>query len=273
MIKFSDNFNNSLLDMFLPLSQELLLYEFGHKIKKHLTNEGFDVTQLAFHKEISPYIKEVYNVDLAYRLVSEGKVDSMVSNDLNLDSDGNIFILTGANRGGGKTTFTQAIGQVYWFGMLGLYVGGAKSMNIKIPDGIYIHFPSEEEETVLFGRLGEECQRFAKIFDRMTDSSLILMNESFSGTSHLESLTIAGESLSAVRMLGASCLFNTHLHELALKVDEFNSTHLKPRFTNLVSGSEEVHQSFKILEGEPLGKSYAYEIAKKYGVTYEQLVN
>lgn len=270
LIKFSDKFNNSLLDMFMPLKEELLLYQFGIEVKDHLTYHGFGTSMLTFHESFPAYISGMYNVNLAYRLIDSGREKEMVNNDLSIDDNGNIFILTGANRGG-KTTYTQAIGQVHWLGLLGLYVP-ASSANVRMIDGLYIHFPSEEEETVLFGRLGEECQRFAEIFTSMTPKSLLLMNESFSGTSHLESLTIAKETLKAIQILGATCFFNTHLHELAIQIDELNASDLPIRFRNLISGSSEAHQSFKIKDGEPLGKSYALEIAKKYGVTYKQLI-
>lgn len=270
LIKFSDNFNSSLMEMFGDLGEELLLYEYATAAKKELEGMGYKTAQITFHNNMPVYMKGLYNMNLAYRLAEEGKTDTMVMNDMSMDREGNILILTGANRGG-KTTFTQAIGQIYWFGLLGMFIP-ASSVNIRMPDGLFIHFPIEEEETVLFGRLGEECKRFADIFRRMTSDSVLLMNESFSGTSHLESLTISKESLSAVQLLGATCLFNTHLHELALQVDELNSTQLPVTFKNLVSGSREEHQSFRITEGEPLGKSYAYEIAKRYGVTFQQLV-
>lgn len=270
LIKFSDNFNSSLMMKFGDLGEELMLYDFACRLKTHLEEGGQKTTQITFHKNIPVHMKGLYNTNLFYRLIEEGRTDSLVVNDLNLDDYGNILVLTGANRGG-KTTFTQAVGQLYWLGMLGLYVGAA-SINIQAPDGLYSHFPNEEEETVLFGRLGEECDRFSGIFDKMTKHSVILMNESFAGTSHLESLTIAKESLSALQLMGATCLFNTHLHELALQVDELNKKNLPVRFKNLISGSEEDHQSFRIREGQPLGNSYAYDIAKKYGVTFEQLL-
>lgn len=270
LIKFSDKFNNSLLDMFMPIEKELLLYQFGIELKDHLDTHNMKTSLVTFHNTFPVYISGLYNVNLAYRLIDNNQSGEMVTNDLSIEETGNIFVLTGANRGG-KTTYTQAIGQIYWLGLLGLFVP-ASSANIKMIDGLYVHFPSEEEETVLFGRLGEECQRFADIFNVMTPKSLLLMNESFSGTSHLESLTIAGETLRAIQLMGATCLFNTHLHELAIQVDAMNATNHPVKFRNLISGSKEEHQSFKIKDGEPLGKSYALEIAKKYGVTYKQLI-
>ena len=69
-------------------------------------------------------------------------------------------------------------------------------------------------------------------------------------------------------------MFNTHLHELASNIDLLRNATKEDHygFKNLVSGSKESPQSFIIKEGEPLGKSYAHDIAVKYGISYEQLM-
>lgn len=270
LINFSDHFNNSLLDLLISLKDELSFYIFGRELQRTFVNGPLNMSQAIFCENTPTSIRNLYNINLAYRLEKENQLDQMITNDFDTHLEGNIFVLTGANRGG-KTTFTQAIGQIYWFAQLGLYVP-AESVTISMIDGLYVHFPSEESETVLYGRLGEECQRFSNIFDQISSKSLLLMNESFAGTSHLESLTIATESLKAVQLLGSTCIFNTHLHELAAKVPELNEEALPTKFRNLISGSENNPNSFTLSEGEPLGKSYAYDIAVKYGVSYKQLI-
>ena len=269
LLKFIDTFNDALLDVFEPLKDELSYYVLANHMKQALTAAGYPVCQMSFHEGVGHYIKGLYNVNLAYHFMTTG--ETMVYNDVDWLGS-HMYILTGPNRGG-KTTYTQSMGQIYWLGLLGFYVG-ARSVNMPMIDGLYVHFPSEEKETVLFGRLGEECDRFAKMFGDMTSRSLLLMNETFSGTSHSESLTIAKGALKAVSGVGLSGLFNTHLHELAADVDDLNGQVDQEgfNFSNLVSGSQEKHQSFVIHEGEPFGKSYAHEIAVKYGVSYKQLM-
>jgi hypothetical protein len=271
LIGFCDHFNNGILDQLLPYKEELLFYEFGVKISEDMKRQGLATTFVTIDSSKATEITALYNLNLAYRMDRGHLVNAMISNDFKMDEVGNLLILSGANRGG-KTTYTQAIGHVYWLGMLGLQVPAVKAV-IHLIDGLFVHFPSEEEDTIHYGRLGEECQRFADIFEALTPQSLILCNESFSGTSHLESLTIATEALRAIQKLGASCLFNTHLHELGQKVDALNASADGIKFKNLVAGSKETPQSFKIKEGEPLGKSYAYEIARKYGVSFDQLTS
>lgn len=273
LLTFMDTFNNSLLDLFESFKEELLFYRYGLTIKDWLSKEGYPVSQPVFVNPMEDLeIHGLYNMNLAYRMKETG--EKMVFNELMIGAEREV-VLTGANRGG-KTTFTQAIGQCYWLGQLGLYTP-SKSASMPVIDGLYVHFPSEEKETVMYGRLGEECQRFYEIYKSMTPESLLLMNESFSGTSHTESLTIAKAAMSSLLKKGSRCLYNTHLHELAIEVHEKGCLMEEdqpylPGYKNLISGSADSPNSFWIREGEPLGKSYAKEIALRYGVSYDQLI-
>jgi len=272
LIAFCDQFNSSLLGVYEPLKQDIIFYEIAYKIYNKMNDGGFPVCKPRVIGEGSTKIEGLYNINLAYDMMDSQKNNEMVLNDFGIEPIGNIFILTGANRGG-KTTFTQSIGQIYWFSQLGFYIP-AKKATIRLIDRLFLHFPSEEIQTVTYGRLGEECQRFSTIYSHMSPNSLLLMNESFDGTSHLESLIIATDVLKALQLLGATVIFNTHLHELGEKVEDMNmDEHVEaPRVVNLVTGSKDDVQSFKVREGKPLGQSYAKEIAIKYGVSYEQLI-
>ncbi|GMQ58797.1 DNA mismatch repair protein MutS [Vallitalea sediminicola] len=272
LIAFCDQFNSSLLGIYEPMKQEIIFYEIAFSIYIKMKQGGLPVCKPRVISEGSTKIEGLYNINLAYDMVESQKNNEMVLNDFNIEPKGNIFILTGANRGG-KTTFTQSIGQIYWLAQLGFYIP-AQNVTIKIIDKLFLHFPSDEIQTMNYGRLGEECQRFSTIYSNMSADSFLLMNESFDGTSHLESLIIATDVLKALQLLGATVIYNTHLHELGEKADEMNTLEndTVPRVVNLVTGSHDDVQSFKVREGKPLGQSYAKEIAIKYGVSYEQLI-
>lgn len=106
----------------------------------------------------------------------------------------------------------------------------------------------------------------------MSSRGLLLMNESFDGTSHTESLMIAMDTLRAIGHLGACVIFNTHLHELGKRIQELNEGLTKARAISLVTNLYHQQEAFKVIEGIPEGKSFARDIAVKYGVSYEQLV-
>ena len=93
---------------------------------------------------------------------------------------------------------------------------------LRLCDGIYTHFPVEEEKTVSLGRLGEEAERFNDICKTAGHESLLLFNESFATTSHTESLYIAEDVLKYLCCIGARTCFNTHMHELAENADKIS---------------------------------------------------
>jgi len=213
----------------------------------------------------------IYNFKLAVKCVSGDKMD-IIRNDIEFTSEHRIYIMTGPNRGG-KTTLTQAVGHAFLFAQNGLYAP-AEKMSLSPVDCIYTHFPADENKTVDLGRLGEESKRMSEIFAKATNESLLLFNESLATTSFAEGLYIAKDVVKALKYLGARTVFNTHMHELAMNLDEVN-TQIEgdSNVASLITGIHEGKRSYKIFIAPPEGVSYAQDIAKKYGVTFDQLMD
>lgn len=251
---------------YIELLKEVLFYQSSVQMLYELKQVGLPLTI----PKVLPQDKKIMKLESLYNLkladMEEGT--DVVFNDF--EAGEHIYLLTGANSGG-KTTFTQAIGQIQILTQLGLLVP-AKSAEVSLTSGIYTHFPVIEEKTVEMGRLGKECSDYSEIFGKADHASLILMNESFSSTSHLESLQIASDVVRAMKDKGVRAVFNTHLHELFGEVKALNQdeTHT---IVGLTSGTKTHINSYLIQEGEPLGSSYAMEIANRYGVTFDQLQN
>ena len=207
-----------------------------------------------------------YNLKLAVNLEVKSEI---VPNDLDFDADRTLYILTGANRGG-KTTITQAVGQLFALAQGGIYVP-AESFAYRPVDCIYTHFPADEDKTMDLGRLGEECIRFKEIYTDCTADSLVLMNETFSTTSFEEGYYIARDSVRALMEKNVRTIYNTHMHKLASDAEELNRGNEGARVASLIMKSDGGKRSFKVEVASPEGMSYASDIAKKYGVTYEML--
>ena len=200
--------------------------------------------------------------------------DEIITNDVIFDEKARIYVLTGPNRGG-KSVITCAIGLAQVMMQLGMYVP-AEQASISPVDGIYTHFPTGAEDTIDKGRLGEECARLGEIFDCVTDTSLVLLDESLSSTGSFEASYIAAEVLGGLSHIGCRCLFSTHLHELAAEIDHINERAKQnggAAIDTLVAGIEgEGKRSFQIKRAKPDGKSYARDIAQSYGLTYESIL-
>ena len=206
------------------------------------------------------------------KLVAAEKPDTVVKNDLDFDEEKRIYILTGANRGG-KTTITQAVGQLFVLAQSGISVP-AERFVFDPADMVLTHFPADEDKTLDLGRLGEECRRFRELYARSTGKSLILLNETFSTTSFEEGYFIAVDAVKAVLERGTRTVYNTHMHKLAMELDsEINTDARKGKAVSLVAETRDGKNSFRVKIAPPEGKSFAREIAVKYGVTYEALVD
>lgn len=193
-----------------------------------------------------------------------------IKNDFSFDTDGTVYICTGPN-GGGKSVFTRAIGIIYLFCGMGLPLP-AKSAEISPVDMICTTFPNKAHGlSNNGGRLDEECAAIREVFSRITPHSLVLMDETLSSTGAFEGAMIARELVCALRKIGAKGIFTTHMHELVGMVDEMNEETgggIDTVTTEVTDG----RRTFRISRRIPDGKSYARDIAEKYGISKTRLI-
>ncbi len=260
-------------DFLLEIMPEIEFLVKGTELQLKLRERGYSLTtpEIAPMNDRTFVARELYNPAVALKL-REG--EEIVPNDVDFDiNNAFIYVLTGPNRGG-KSVITCALGLALCMMQLGMFVP-AKSARISPADAIFTHFPTGADDTIDKGRLGEECARLGEIFDCVTRKSLVLLDESLSSTGSFEGSYIAAEVLSGLSIVGCRCLFATHLHELAAEIDRINENAEKAggeRVDTLVAGIEEGQRSFKIYRAKPDGKSYARDIAVKYGLTYENIL-
>ncbi|MBR4960513.1 MAG: hypothetical protein IKY52_06425 [Clostridia bacterium] len=223
---------------------------------------------------IAPMAEKKFTAKALCNPIVATKLDGpVIPNDFTFDADGMFYVLTGPNRGG-KSVITCAVGIAFVMAQLGLPVCADECV-ISPCDEIYTHFPTGSEDTIDKGRLGEECSRLGTIFETVTEDSLILLDESFSSTGSYEGAYIAAEVLQGFSMVGCRGIFSTHLHDLAASVDEINEACVPKggvKIDNLVAAIQEGSRSFKILRAKPDGKSYARDIAEKYGLSLDRIL-
>lgn len=251
------------------LADEMLFYLRFIELEKKITELGLPCC-CGNNSADDTVFRDFYNVKLAICRINGTVDEDIVCNDLEFTPERTVHILTGPNRGG-KTILTQGIGLAFLLYQSGVFTPAA-SAEIRPCNGIYTHFPVDEERTVSLGRLGEEAQRFNEICRTADRDSLLLFNESFATTSHTESLYIAEDVLRYLCCTGSRTCFNTHMHELAENADKFGNTeNAVCKAVSVVMENENGKRSYRISYKKPDGKSYAHEIAYKYGITFEQL--
>ncbi len=240
-------------------------------IKRLSSHPGCTVTvpEIAGRDEAAFRAVGLYNPRVALAIE-----DEIVTNDFAFDENAGIYVLTGPNRGG-KSVITVAVGAAQALFQLGLPVP-AESATLSVVDAIFTHFPEGADDTIDKGRLGEECARLREIFDGVSRDSMILLDESLSSTGAYEASYIASEILTGFAVVRCRGIFSTHLHELAAAIPEINEKSANlggVKIDTLVAGIEEGRRLFKIYRAKPDGKSYARDIAEKYGLSFDNLMS
>lgn len=202
-----------------------------------------------------------FDLALADKLCANGQV--IVTNNFYLRNQERIFVVTGPNQGG-KTTFARTFGQMHYFGNLGLTVPG-ENVRLQFFDRIFTHFEREEALTALHGKLYDDLLRIRSILDAATPNSLIILNEIFNSTSLQDAQFLADKVLRQIIEIGALGVCVTFMDELANLGPQMVS------LTSMVEPENPAKRSFLVVRRHADGLAYALSIAKKYGVTYDQL--
>lgn len=258
-------------DFLLRMMPEIEFVTKSVKLLTRLKDRGCTLTT----PEICPAADKRFEADAIINPVIALKVEGeLVPNDFAFDDNGMIYVITGPNRGG-KSVITCGVGHAFIMAQLGLPVCADRSI-ISPCDNVFTHFPTGSEDTVDKGRLGEECARLNDIFKGVTEQSLVLLDESLSSTGSFEGSYIAAEVLAGFSMARCRGIFSTHLHDLAASVPSINDRCVPEggvKIDNLSADIADGKRSFRIVRRTPDGKSYARDIAEKYGLSYENIID
>lgn len=251
-----------LLDICDDLRFYLCVAAFARKLKK----EQYSICMPVIKTEAkSVKMQGIYNLRL-----TANQTKDIVKNDFLFHEKEQMFILTGPNRGG-KTMLTQAIGINALMAAQGLFVA-ADAYEGYLFDNILTHFPADENETLAYGRLGEEAIRVQQIVKTATSRTLVLLNETYSSTSAYDGLYMATDLVHILKHKNVPMIFNTHIHELATRIPEMNRWDGTSDVVSITMEIVNNVNTFRVLRKEPDNNSYARNIAEKYGVTYEQML-
>lgn len=250
----------------LDMHDELVYYSVVSKYAKRLMQEGHPICIPSVSDKYEGItIKGLYNIRLA-----NSKEQNIVANDFNMNPKEKIFILTGPNRGG-KTMLTQGVGIIVYMANMGLFVPAEEYTGYIIRQ-IFTHFPADENQTINYGRLGEEAVRMREIVSRMDTRCLLLLNETYSTTCTFDGLYLSKDLMHMLKESNVACIYNTHLHELAFEIDKMNASwDGESEIVSLCMEMKDNKNTFRVLKKAPDASSYAKGVAQKYGITYEQM--
>ena len=145
--------------------------------------------------------------------------EPFVPNDITLDDDHRLVILTGPNMAGKSTIMRQVA-----LSVLMAQVGGfvpADEAHIGVADRLFVRVGASDDLAQGRSTFMVEMSETALILNQATSRSLILLDEIGRGTSTLDGLSIAWAVAEAVHdRIRARTIFATHYHELVGLADE-----------------------------------------------------
>jgi DNA mismatch repair protein MutS len=147
--------------------------------------------------------------------VLEARLGSPVTpNDLALDRDARIVILTGPNMAG-KSVYLRQTAHITIMAQLGAFVP-AREARIGVVDRVFTRVGAQDNLALGHSTFLVEMIETATILNNVTPRSLVLLDEVGRGTSTFDGLAIAWAVVEALhdRGHGAKVLFATHFHEL-----------------------------------------------------------
>ena len=188
--------------------------------------------------------------------VLEGK--EYVENDIIMDKNTNILLITGPNMAG-KSTYMRQMAIIAIMAQIGCFVP-AKSAKIPIFDAIYTRIGASDDLVSGESTFMVEMLEANNAISNATNKSLILFDELGRGTATFDGMALAQAIIEYIHdNIKAKTLFSTHYHELT----DLENT-LKTLKNVHVSAHEEngnITFLHKIKNGS-IDKSYGIHVAK-----------
>jgi DNA mismatch repair protein MutS len=155
-------------------------------------------------------------------VVEEIHDEEFVPNDLRLDDEDRIVVLTGPNMSG-KSTYIRQVALISIMAQMGSFVP-ADEAHIGMIDQIFTRVGAHD---VLAGGQSTfmvEMSETADIVNNSTERSLLILDEVGRGTSTYDGLAIARSVIEYItEQIDARTLFATHYHELTQLADEYET--------------------------------------------------
>jgi DNA mismatch repair protein MutS len=150
---------------------------------------------------------------------SMGMEEPFVPNDIELDSDKRLMILTGPNMAG-KSTVMRQVALSVLMAQVGCFVA-ADFAHIGVSDRLFVRVGASDDLAHGRSTFMVEMSETALILNQATERSLILLDEIGRGTSTLDGLSIACSVAEVIHdRIRARTVFATHYHELVGLADE-----------------------------------------------------
>lgn len=195
-------------------------------------------------------------------VVEQIQAEPFIANDLSLNEEQQMLIITGPNMGG-KSTYMRQTALIVLLAHIGSYVPAEKAIIGPI-DRIFTRIGASDDLASGRSTFMVEMTETANILNNATDQSLVLMDEIGRGTSTYDGLALAWACASQLaKATQAYTLFATHYFELtSLPEHEDNVTNVH---MGVVEHGDEIVLLHSVKPG-PANQSYGIQVASLAGI-------
>ena len=263
-------------DLFVKLREDVKKYIPAlQKLAKQIAS--LDVlTNFATVSEQNNYVRPNFVTDKQEINVVNGRhpvveqvmtAGSYIPNDVKMDQDTNIFLITGPNMSG-KSTYMRQMALIAIMAQIGSFVP-ADSATLPIFDQIFTRIGAADDLISGQSTFMVEMSEANDALQHATKRSLVLFDEIGRGTATYDGMALAGAIVKYLHdKVGAKALFATHYHELT-DLDQ-TLKHLKNIHVGATEENGKLIFLHKILPG-PADQSYGIHVAQLAGLPHKVL--
>ncbi len=260
------------------LAREKMLYdELLERLIGHLAPLQDSAAALAELDVLSNLAERALNLDLnrprfvdepcmridqgRHPVVEQVLTTPFVANDLDLDDNRRMLIITGPNMGG-KSTYMRQTALIVLLAHIGSFVPAA-ACELSLVDRIFTRIGSSDDLAGGRSTFMVEMSETANILHNASERSLVLMDEVGRGTSTFDGLSLAWSAAEHLARLRAFTLFATHYFELTVLPES------EPVVANVHLSATEHNERIVFLhhvQPGPASQSYGLAVAQLAGV-------
>ncbi|MBD5429981.1 DNA mismatch repair protein MutS [Lactobacillus sp.] len=263
-------------DIFVKLREDVKKYiPVLQKLGKQLASLDI-LTAFASVSEQNNYIRPTMVIDSEKIDVKNGRhpvveqvmsAGSYIPNDVEMDKNTEVFLITGPNMSG-KSTYMRQMALIAVMAQIGCFVP-ADSAILPIFDQIFTRIGAADDLISGQSTFMVEMSEANEALQHATKRSLILFDEIGRGTATYDGMALAGAIVKYLHdKVGAKTLFATHYHELTELDQTLN--HLKNIHVGATEENGKLIFLHKILPG-PADQSYGIHVAQLAGLPHKVL--
>lgn len=259
-------------DIFCKIKEEVKRYipklqKASAKIAYYDVMQSF-ATIAEEHNFVKPTINENSTVEIIkgrHPVVESVISTEYIDNDIIMNENTNILIITGPNMSG-KSTYMREFGIIAILNQIGSFVPASKC-NLPVFDKIFTRIGASDDLVGGESTFMVEMKESAYALENATKNSLILFDELGRGTSTYDGMSLAGSIIDYIATkIRCKTLFSTHYHELTdmeNKLPGIHNVHVSIDETN-----GDITFLHKVMDGA-VDKSYGINVAKLANLPHE----